>query len=149
MDQEFTEVPVGSWETLREGTSVAILAMGPMLAISLEAADRLNQEGIYPEIINARYIKPLDEQKLLELINRNMDIVTVEEGSLLGGFGSAVLECVTGMGFVRKLQMMGLPDEFIEHGSVRELRVSVGLTAEALVGKIRQLSAETRKRMSI
>ena len=81
-----------TWETLRDGDYAAVLAVGPMVQVAEEAAEQLAKEGINLRVVNARFIKPLDEAYLLQLANESIPIITMEEGSIQGGFGSAVVE---------------------------------------------------------
>ena len=118
MDQELKNLEIGKAELLREGNDVAIMAIGSMVYPSLEAAKRLAAEGIAVAVVNARFVKPLDAELILALAKKTCRVVTVEEHALLGGFGSAVLECLdasltTGVKTLR----IGLPDAYIEHGS--------------------------------
>jgi 1-deoxy-D-xylulose-5-phosphate synthase len=130
MDETLKEIPIGKWEVLREGSDVALLSFGPMLKTVKEASDQLKKEGISARIINARFIKPMDESMLLDLAERQIPILTVEEGALTGGFGSGVLEFYHGQGLTDfPIDCMGLPDRFIEQGSVSELLSEVHLTA--------------------
>lgn len=140
MDEELHEIPIGTWEVLREGTDAAILAFGPMLKLAEKAAKQLAAEGISVKIINARYIKPMDEKSLVELGNHKYPILTLEEGILQGGFGSAVLEFYHDQGYHGLMvERMGLPDRYIEHGSVPNLLKEVGITVEGICEKIRKL----------
>lgn len=145
-DQEFQLIEEGTWELLREGRQCAVLAVGPMVQIAEKAADILAKEGLAPYVVNARFIKPLDEKMLLELAKKGLQLITIEEHALAGGFGSAVLEFyseqnIHDMSIVR----MGIPDEFIEHGSVSEQRQEVGLTVEHLVHQIKDAHNKVRK----
>jgi 1-deoxy-D-xylulose-5-phosphate synthase len=140
LDKKLREIPIGTWETVRSGDAAAILAVGPMVQVALEAADSLAKEGWNVRVVNARFIKPLDEAMLQQLGEARMPIVTIEEGALLGGFGAAVLEyyareSVDGL----HVRTMGIPDYFVEHGSVKEQRKEVGLTAENLAAQVTEL----------
>ncbi|GAB6935418.1 1-deoxy-D-xylulose-5-phosphate synthase [Calditerricola yamamurae] len=147
LDPELRRIPIGTWEVVREGDDVAILAVGPMVQVALEAAARLEEEGVSATVVNARFVKPLDRTMLLALAERGLPIVTVEEGAVLAGFGSAVLEfyAFEGIDGVR-VYPMGVPDRFIEHGSVADQRREVGLTAENVATCARNLLARARKR---
>ncbi|PRO66715.1 1-deoxy-D-xylulose-5-phosphate synthase [Alkalicoccus urumqiensis] len=131
MDDELKELPFGKWETLREGKDVSILTFGTMVPTALEACDLLKSRGIEAEVVNARSIKPLDEEKLNQLADSGTPIVTLEEHALLGGFGSAVLEYLHESGrHSAVVDRMGIPDWYIEHGSIPKLLEEIGLTAE-------------------
>nr|WP_156281570.1 1-deoxy-D-xylulose-5-phosphate synthase [Paenibacillus sp. NEAU-GSW1] len=131
METDIKPLPFGKWETIREGESGVILAIGPMLQVAHEAAELLKRDGLNIRIVNARFIKPLDEQLLLGLAEEGKPIVVLEEGTELGGFGSSVLEFYSLRNiYGLSIRIIGIPDEFIEHGSIREQQIEVGLTAE-------------------
>ncbi|MBB5173064.1 1-deoxy-D-xylulose-5-phosphate synthase [Texcoconibacillus texcoconensis] len=147
MDDTLKEIPMGTWETLRNGNDVAILAHGTMIPVAEEAAKQLQSQGIQAMIINARSIKPLDEDLLQSLALREMPMLTLEESALQGGFGSAVLEYLHEAGFHSSVvERMGIPDRYIEHGSVPELLEEIGLTAEAAVERVEALIPRKRRR---
>ncbi|MEC0249258.1 1-deoxy-D-xylulose-5-phosphate synthase [Paenibacillus chitinolyticus] len=147
MDENPQPIPIGTWETLTEGDTMAVLAVGPMNQVALEAADMLRKEGINLRVINARFIKPLDEAMLLQLAKEHMPIITMEEGSEQGGFGSAVLEFYAKQGIEGvRVRTMGVPDYFVEHGSIKEQRQEVGLTAEHLITQVHTLLPRKRQR---
>ncbi|PDO10877.1 MAG: 1-deoxy-D-xylulose-5-phosphate synthase [Candidatus Reconcilbacillus cellulovorans] len=134
LDAELKPIPIGSWERLRTGRDVAILAVGPMVALALEAAERLERQGVTAEVINARFLKPLDEAMLMELAERGMEIIAVEEGVRLGGFGSAVLEFLADRElWTTRVRSIAVPDRFVDHGSIAEQRAEVGLTVDRIV----------------
>lgn len=123
-------LPVGKGELLRDGRDLCVLAVGSRVYPCLEAAEELEQEhGLKIAVFNARFVKPLDEKAIVELAGRFKTIVTVEENALAGGFGSAVLELLADRGALSGLTVrrLGLPDHFVEHGTQKELRVSLGL----------------------
>ncbi len=148
MDDELKEIPIGTWEVLREGDDIAILSFGPLLQAALDAANKLRSEGISAKVINARFIKPMDEDMLLDLGDRGMPILTAEESALKGGFGSGVLEFFQERGYYDlRIACMGIPDRFIEHGSVKELLKEIGLTADNIALNARKLLvAQTHKK---
>jgi 1-deoxy-D-xylulose-5-phosphate synthase len=121
-------LPVGRSETLRDGDDVAILAVGTMVLPSERAADLLAAEGIRASVINARFIKPLDEQLILELAQRCGAIVTVEENVALGGFGAAVLELLAKHDIAIPVRVLAIPDRIFEQASQNRLREMAGLT---------------------
>jgi 1-deoxy-D-xylulose-5-phosphate synthase len=139
MDAKLQVIPIGSWEVLRDGTDAAILTFGTTIPLALEAADRLAKQGIQVEVINARFIKPLDVHMLHQLVNRNLPLFTVEEAILQGGFGSSILEFMQDYDYTGiSVNRMGIPDQFIEHGNVDELLNEIHLTADELVIRIQQ-----------
>jgi 1-deoxy-D-xylulose-5-phosphate synthase len=137
LDVDFREIPLGEAEMLRDGDDIALIALGSMVFPSLEAAARLEGEGISTAVVNARFVKPLDEELFVDLANRVGQIVTVEEGQRSGGFGSAVAELLQDRRMESvKLGAIGLPDAFIEHGKPAILHESVALTAEAISERV-------------
>lgn len=147
MDEQFKEIPIGTWEILKEGTNCTILTFGTTIEMAVEAADRLKKKGISVEIVNARYIKPLDEKMLHKLFKMNRPILTIEEAVLQGGFGSAVLEFAHDNGYHNAIiKRMGIPDRFIEHGSVDELLEEIGLTVPQIEETIHKLLPRTQQK---
>ncbi|GAB7386838.1 1-deoxy-D-xylulose-5-phosphate synthase [Bacillaceae bacterium] len=147
LDEELKALPIGKAEIVDEGREVAILALGPMVQIAQEASAVLREEGWQPMIVNARFVKPLDEELLLSLARENYSVVTLEEGCFYGGFGSAVREFYAQAGFHHMVvESIAIPDYFVEHGSVAELRAETGLTVEHLVQKVRALRPRRRQR---
>ncbi|QQZ10900.1 1-deoxy-D-xylulose-5-phosphate synthase [Heyndrickxia vini] len=145
MDEALRTIPIGTWETLREGKDAAILTFGTTIPMALEAANLLQKQGLSIKVINARFIKPLDEKMLKELLETNMPILTIEEAVLQGGFGSAVLEFAHSQKFTNVIDCMGIPDKFIEHGSVNELLREIGLTKEEVVKEFKPFHLKYKK----
>ncbi|MCK4852023.1 MAG: 1-deoxy-D-xylulose-5-phosphate synthase [Candidatus Omnitrophica bacterium] len=114
---------IGKAEKLREGGDLAILALGSMVNTALEVGELLSKQGIEASVINARFVKPLDSGMLESVCRENKRLVTLEEGVVNGGFGSAVLEVMERENLLREVQLkcLGLPDQFIEHGAREEL----------------------------
>lgn len=133
---------VGKSETLREGNSLAIIACGPMVLDALSAAEELAQRGVDARVINARFVKPLDEQAVVSAASECRGIVTVEENSGLGGFGGAVLECLARHGRLgAPVEMVALPDSFVGFGKAAELRSVCGLCKEGILSAAERLLA--------
>ncbi|OOE04878.1 1-deoxy-D-xylulose-5-phosphate synthase [Anoxybacillus kestanbolensis] len=147
MDKQLKKIPIGTWEVLREGTDAAILTFGTTILMALQAAERLANEGISVQVVNARFIKPLDEAMLHTLLQQNMPLLTIEEAVLQGGFGSAVIEFAHDHGYHGAIiDRMGIPDRFIEHGGVSQLLEEIGLTTEHVMERICLLTPKKRKR---
>ena len=147
LEKELLPIPIGTWETLREGDSAAVLACGPMIAVADETAELLKREGLSLRIVNARFIKPLDEAMLLQLAKENLPVVVLEEGTVLGGLGGAVLEFYSLQGiYGMQIRIVGVPDLFVEHGSIKEQRVECGLTAERIAKEVSGLLPRRRPR---
>ncbi len=123
------EIVLGKAEVLREGRDVALLGIGAGVKIMLDAADLLAEQGVLATVINARFCKPLDTETILSAVRRCGSVVTVEDGVARGGFGTAVLELLAEQDALVPTAVMGLPDHFVEHGTIPVLREMVGLTA--------------------
>jgi 1-deoxy-D-xylulose-5-phosphate synthase len=136
---EIPPVEYGTWEVLREGREVAILATGTMVLPSLAAADILAREGVSATVVNARFIKPLDEAVLERLFPAHRNVLTVEEGTVVNGFGSYVRSRIHERWSGVRGGSLGLPDDFVEHGERGELLRDVGLTPEGIAVRVRSL----------
>jgi 1-deoxy-D-xylulose-5-phosphate synthase len=140
MDPEPKVLPIGKGELLRNGHEVAIIAIGVPVWQAMKAAERLSGEGISTAVVNARFVKPLDRDLIVDVAGRVRYIVTVEEGCKMGGFGSAVLEVLSEAGVTGvKTKLMGLPDWYIEQGPQDLLREKYGLTAEGIYAGVKEL----------
>ena len=129
-----TKIELGKMEILRKGSDGAILAYGQMVKTALEAARQLDAQGIHVEVVNARFVKPIDKSGVIALAQRHDHIVTLEDHAVMGGFGSAVLEALADAGPVRaRVQVMGIPDRFLEHGSREEMLAECGLDTKSVV----------------
>ena len=135
----FEEIEVGTGRKLRDGTDIAILSIGP-IGNTVEEAIKEIQEKTEPQLSIAhydmRFLKPLDEKMLKEIGERFNRIITIEDGVRNGGLGSAVLEWMNDHGYHPAITRMGLPDEFVEHGTVQELRHIVGIDKEAILKEL-------------
>ena len=134
------KLPIGKGEVLREGEDLLILALGASVYRALEAAKTLAEQGFQATVVNARFVKPLDENLILSLAAKCGRVLTVEENVLAGGFGSAVVElfsdrALTGL----TVQRLGIPDVFMEHGAPDLLRKKYGLDAAGILKAARQL----------
>lgn len=138
LDQSLDVLPVGRAELLREGDSAAILALGTMVHPALDAAAVLDAEGIALTVVNARFVKPLDEELIVALAEKHGMLVTLEENALQGGFGSAVLELLEqrGLAGVQVLRL-GYPDSYIPQGEQHELRAMLGLDVGGITSSLR------------
>ncbi len=137
LDEGLHGLPIGRGEVLREGGDVALIAIGSTVAPSLEAAQRLSGEGVESTVINARFAKPLDSTPILEAAGRTGRVVTIEEGSLWGGFGTSVLALLEGSSqHGVRITRIGLPDEFIEHGQRSLLQKKYRIDAEGIAERV-------------
>ncbi|MDI9235091.1 1-deoxy-D-xylulose-5-phosphate synthase [Limnohabitans lacus] len=132
-DADLNPLPLGKAEIRRQGQGIAILAFGSLLAPALKAAEALNAT-----VVNMRWVKPLDTELLAQVAQDHPQLVTLEEGSIMGGAGSAVTEALQQLGLVRPVLQLGLPDVFIEHGDHAQLLAAQGLDAAGIEASIRQ-----------
>lgn len=139
LDEDFTELEIGRAEIVRDGGSIAILAVGTMVSAACKTAELLLKRGINCTVVNMRFIKPLDKECILQMADKMEAIVTMEENVLNGGFGSAVVELLADEGRSIPVLRFGIPDEFIEQGTQSELREQCGLTPEQMSEKINDM----------
>ncbi len=130
------ELPIGKGRKLRDGNDIAILSIGSIGNLAAEAVDRVAKEGISVAHYDMRYLKPIDEEILHEVGRNYKRVITLENGTIVGGLGSAVLEFMADNGYHPTITRMGLPDAFIEHGSVPELCRLCGIDVESIVKEI-------------
>lgn len=135
------QLPIGKGEVLREGEDVCLLAIGSMVAVALQSADVLVEQGIKAGVINLRFAKPLDEELLVQAAQQYSKLVTLEEGVVAGGVGSAVLELLNNKGLLQTTQVLnlGIPDEFVPHGDKKYLFRDIGLDLDSIIDKITAL----------
>jgi 1-deoxy-D-xylulose-5-phosphate synthase len=141
MKEGFTKLEIGKAETLRSGRDVAIIAIGDMAWRSHEAAEMLWHDGVDAEVVNARFVKPLDTAMIDDLCSRFTKIITVENNVIAGGFGSAVVEYIATQPYHEKIDILihGLPaNEFVEHGNADELLADLDLHPEGIAKVTRQ-----------
>jgi len=137
LDERLQAISVGEGEVLRSGRDVALLGLGATVAPCLEAANRLADKGIECTVVNTRFVKPLDAALILDIVQRAKTVVTVEDNALQGGFGSSVLELLEASACHGvRVERIGLPDEFIEHGTQETLRAKYGLDADGIVKRV-------------
>ncbi len=145
MDEKLAPIPIGKGELLRPGEDLLLVAYGTMVPAALKAADALAVKGIRAAVINARFAKPIDERLILEWARRVPRVATLEEGSLLGGFGDAVLELfakhdIPGL----RTRLFGVPDRIFDHATRDSLLRAAGLHPEVLAPELeRWLCDET------
>ncbi len=151
LDETPTVLPVGRgeivWGELSEDSDVAIIALGSMVYPAISAARHLTQEGIRVVVMNARFVKPLDRDLMVRLLRRCRRIVTVEEHAVLGGVGESILafmaqESGKGEGLPFAARCIGIPDQFVEHGSQKVIRGKCGLDVAGIVSTVEQFVKE-------
>lgn len=141
---ELTDIPLGKGEIRRKGKQVALLAFGTMVAPALQAGEALNAT-----VANMRFIKPLDAALVAELAASHDLLVTIEEGCVMGGAGSAVAEALAAAGIVKPLLQLGLPDQFIDHGDAQQLLAQCGLDGEGIAASVTQRLGKTEPRLVV
>jgi 1-deoxy-D-xylulose-5-phosphate synthase len=144
MQQELASIAIGKGEIRRQGKGIAILAFGSMVTPSLGAANELDAT-----VANMRFVKPLDVELVKRLAREHDCIVTVEEGCVMGGAGSAVAEALASEGIVKPVLHLGLPDKFIDHGDPGLLLASVGLDAKGIAAAIRERFGAAEPRLVV
>jgi 1-deoxy-D-xylulose-5-phosphate synthase len=137
MDEGWEELPIGKAEILRHGDDVLMIAYGSMVHPTLQAAQLLSEHGISATVINARFAKPLDTELFAPLARSIGKVVTVEEGCLMGGFGSAVAESLMDLDVVVPIKRIGVPDILVEHATPDESLGSLGLTSSQIAETVR------------
>ena len=133
------EIPVGQGRIVKEGEKVAILTIGHIGNYAVEACEMLEKDGLSPAHYDMRFVKPLDGALLHEVFSKFSKVVTVEDGCLMGGFGSAVLEWMVDHGYQAQVKRLGIPDEVIEHGEQIELHRECGFDPEGIADAVRSL----------
>ena len=128
---------IGKWEILEYGEKCSILAVGSMVDIVMNNYDKIcNAVGFHPKVINARFIKPIDIEIMNQILSKNDKIITIEEGTKIGGFGSFVLNYANKLNYKGKIKILGIDDNFIEQGARQNLLEICGLTAESVIKNI-------------
>jgi 1-deoxy-D-xylulose-5-phosphate synthase len=134
------QVKIGKGRVIREGEEVAILTLGHPGNFAVDACKTLLTEGLNPAHYDMRFAKPLDEALLHKIFNRFDKVVTVEDGTVVGGFGSAILEFMAAHHYHTEIKMLGIPDRIIEHGKPEELHRECGYDAKAIVEAVRMMA---------
>jgi 1-deoxy-D-xylulose-5-phosphate synthase len=136
-------VEYGTWEVLRRGEGIAVLAVGTMVLPAVDAAVRLDAEGIHATVVNCRFLKPLDEKTLTAVLRRHSAILTVEEGTVVNGFGAHLVrrvEQLRATSPAMMLDVMGVPDRIVEHANRAEQLAECGLDAAGIAARVRALA---------
>lgn len=133
------EIPVGKGRKLRDGEEIAILTIGPVGNFAVEAADKLASEGLNVGHYDLRFVKPLDAELLHEVFSKYKKIITVEDGTIVGGMGSAVLEFMAQHGYQAEVNMLGMPDKITEHGEQSQLYAECGYDVKGIMKAVRAM----------
>jgi 1-deoxy-D-xylulose-5-phosphate synthase len=147
MEEGWEELPIGKAEILRNGDDLLILGYGSMVYPAMQTAEILSEHGIEATVINARFVKPLDTELILPLAQRIGRVVTLEEGCLMGGFGSAVAEALLDNNVVVPVMRLGVPDTLVDHATPEQSFASLGLTPPQMVDRI--LATFSRKQSPV
>jgi 1-deoxy-D-xylulose-5-phosphate synthase len=142
---EIPDIELGTWEVLRRGEGIAIFAAGTMVMPALEAATHLESDGLHVSVINCRFLKPVDQATFAWALERHGAILTVEEGTVVNGFGASIarqVEDARSHGHPVTVDVMGVPDRIIEHASRNEQLEEVGLTPAGIAARARSLAAQ-------
>jgi len=132
-------IEIGKWESLVIGENTVILAVGSMVHMIMESIGIITDEvGYAPSVVNARFIKPIDDKMLFDLCEQHETIITIEEGALNGGFGSAISDFLHDCMLKNKLYRLGIPDQFVHHGSREELLLDLGLTPKHVISILKE-----------
>ena len=136
----FEEIEIGKGRKLKEGEDIAILSFGHPGNFAAAVIRDVKADGINPAHYDMRFAKPLDELMLHEVFSRYNKIITIEDGTVVGGFGSAILEFMNTNGYKASLKIMGIPDRLVEHGSPKQLYDEIGIDANGIAITIRALT---------
>lgn len=146
LDPRLKRLEIGKAELLREGDDIVILGVGSTVIPSLEAAEKLEEQGIHAAVVNSRFVKPLDGELLCDLGQKIGRVLTVEENVCDGGFGSAVLECYQARGLPSvEVRCLGIPDVFVEHGAQNQLREKYGIDSNGVYFSVLQWMGKERR----
>jgi len=135
----FQEVPIGKGRKIKDGEGIAILTLGHPGNFATTAIRELKMDGLNPAHYDMRFAKPLDEELLHEVFSKYSNILTVEDGTIVGGFGSAILEFQAAHGYKANIRMLGIPDHIVEHGTLKELQHECGYDAPAIAVAVRDM----------
>lgn len=136
---EMKEIKIGTGRKICDGEEIAILTIGHPGNFAIEACKKLNADGIFPAHYDLRFVKPLDEKLLHNVFSRFKKIITVEDGCLQGGFGSALLEFLNDKHYSAHVKRLGIPDRFIEHGTLAELHTECGYDSSAIMSAVTEM----------
>ncbi len=138
MEEGWEALPIGKGEILRHGDDVLMVGFGSMVYPAMQVAEILSEHGIEATVVNARFAKPLDTQLILPLAQRIGRVVTLEEGCLIGGFGSSVAEALLDANIVVPVKRLGIPDVLVDHAEPNESKAQLGLTSPQIAEQVRQ-----------
>ena len=136
---EMKEIKIGTGRKLKDGEDIAVLSFGHPGNFAAEAIRDVRKEGINPAHYDMRFAKPIDEEMLHEVFSKFNKIITIEDGTVVGGFGSAVLEFMNANGYKADVNIMGIPDRLVEHGTPKQLYAEIGIDAAGIAQVLREM----------
>ena len=142
-------IPIGKGRKLKDGQDIAILTIGHPGNFATAAIRELKTDGLNPAHYDMRFAKPLDEELLHEVFRKYQKVITVEDGSIIGGFGSAVLEFMAQNNYAAEVKLLGIPDRLVEHGQPKELHRECGYDAEGIANTVRSMLKDKVKRSEL
>ena len=141
----FEEIQIGKGRKLKDGADIALLSLGHTGNFAQVAIRELRTQGINPAHYDMRFVKPIDEELLHEVFAKFDKVITIEDGTIVGGFGSAVLEFMAQHNYTAKVNMLGIPDRLVEHGTVKELHRECGYDAQGIAEAVREMMKDKVK----
>jgi len=143
LQKNFTSIPIGKAEIVREGSDLTLLSIGTMTTKALEVAESLQRDGINATVVNMRFLKPLDTELLEQLANRSTHFAVIEENSKIGGLGSAVIDHFNTKRVNRPVLKVALPDAFVTHGGMNDLYREIGFDTPSMTENIKLFYKDT------
>lgn len=145
--KEHEKIETGKAEIIRKGKDISIIAIGKMTSRAADVAEKLEKEGIDVELINARFLKPLDKEKIKASIIKTKKVITLEDGTIINGLGTAIEEVIVEDNLEDiKLEKLAYPDSFIKHGEVGELEEIYGLDEKNILKTVKQMIKENKNK---
>jgi 1-deoxy-D-xylulose-5-phosphate synthase len=138
MEEGWEGLPIGKGEILRNGDDILLIGYGSMVYPAMQTAEILSEHGIEATVVNARFVKPLDTELILPLAQRIGKVVTLEEGCLMGGFGSAVTEALSDNNVLVPVKRFGVPDKLVDHAKPDQSKADLGLTPSQMAEQVRE-----------
>jgi 1-deoxy-D-xylulose-5-phosphate synthase len=137
---EMKEIKIGTGRKIKDGEGIAILSFGHPGNFAAAAIRDVKAEGINPALYDMRFVKPIDEKLLHEVFSKFNKVITIEDGTVVGGFGSAVLEFMNAHHYKADVKIMGIPDRLVEHGTPKELYNEIGIDANHIAQALREMA---------
>ncbi len=136
------EIRVGTGRKLKDGSDITILSLGHPGNFAAAAIREVKTEGLNPAHYDMRFVKPLDEAMLHEVFSKFNKVITVEDGTVVGGFGSAILEFMAANNYKAQVKMLGIPDAIVEHGTLKQLHHECHYDAQGIAQAVREMMPE-------